>query len=201
MSYKLNKEEVEKVERLEGEVRGAVFKTDENFIMQSFGESGVKRVENKLNEIGHSFKYAEAQKMEFYPIKMRIFSLLAIADVFGLDEEGIKKMGENAPRASFLIRVFTKYFMSVESTLEKVVEIWEKHYTVGKVEPAEVKEEEKHATFKLYKGDFHPFFCAYLTGYFSSVVGMVVGAQNTKAEEKKCSFKGDEYHEFYITWE
>jgi len=200
MNYQINKEEIEKVEKLEGEVRGAVFKTDEKFIRENFGESGIEKVESELKKMGHPFSYREAKKMDFYPVKMRIFSLFAVSSAFQMGKEDIKQMGEKAPRASFLIKVFTKHFMSIETTLEKVGEIWEKHYTIGKVEPVEVREDKKHAIFNLYKGNFHPIFCDYLSGYFESIVGMVVGAQ-AEAEERKCIFRGDEKHEFYIKWE
>ncbi len=199
MAYEITKEEIEKVEKLEGEVRGAVFKTDQNFILKNFGESGIEKVEKKLDEIGHSFSYNEVKKMEFYPIKMRVFSLLAISSALDLDKEGIKKMGKNAPHASFLIKVFTKYFMSVEATLKKVGEIWERHFTTGRVEPVEVKEDEGYAVFRLYKGDFHPIFCTYLSGYLTAIIGMVVGA-DVEGKETQCGFNGDNYHEFYMTW-
>lgn len=199
MSNEITKEEIEKVEKLEGEVRGAVFKTDEHFILKHFGERGVKKVEEKLEEMGSPFSYSEIKKMNFYPIKMRIFSFLAISTTLGVDKEGIEKMGSEAPQISFLIKVFTKYFMSSSKTLQKVGEIWERHYTVGRIEAVKVDEDKGEALFRLHKANFHPFFCNYLAGYFSSITGMVVG-EEVEGKETKCYFNGEEYHEFYMQW-
>ncbi len=194
-----NEKNLERVKNIKGEVRGVTLKTDEYYVLKKEGEETLENVKKELERLGAGFCYEDLDKMNFYPISFRIFSLLAISKVLQYEREDIKEMGKAAPRVSFLIKFFTKYFLSSGETLKKVTEMWEKHYTEGKIEAVEVKEDEGRAIFRLHEANFHPILCDYLLGYFSSIVSMVVG-EKTKEEERKCFFRGDKYHEFYITW-
>lgn len=200
MSYNISTEEIEKIKALEGEVRGAVFKTDEIYILKNYGEEGLKKVKEALVEFGVDIDYSSVGKMEYYPISLRIFSLLAISKAFNYGKEEIKEMGKKAPRVSFLIKFFTQYFMSSEKTLEKVDELWRKHYTKGRIEIGEINEPGGVAIFKIYDVSFHPIFCDYLSGYFVTIISMVIGKEVTSKEEK-CTFNGDDHHEYYLSFE
>ena len=199
MTYNINQEEIERLKKAEGEVRGVVFKTDEKYVIREKGEEGLKKVEEELEKMGVSIDYKDIDRMNFYPLNLRAFSLLAISKAFDYGEEEIKEMGKKAPRASFLIKFFTKYFMSSQQTLAKVTEMWGKHYTKGTIESIEVNEDEGRAIFRLHEADLHPVLCHYLLGYFSSVVSMVVG-EKVESKETKCYFNDEDYHEFYLTW-
>lgn len=83
--------------------------------------------------------------------------------------------------------------------MEKAGEMWEKHYTVGKLECVEMNSEENFIRARLYDINLHPILCDYLIGYFSSVIKMGVG-KDGKGEEIKCIHQGDDYHEFTIKW-
>jgi predicted hydrocarbon binding protein len=200
MAYEINDADIEKLKEADGEVRGVVFKTDEHYVVNTKGEEGIEKVEAELEKMGVKISYKEVDRMAFYPLNLRVFSLIAISRAFNYNEEDVIEMGVKAPRISFLIKFFTKYFMSSEKTLERVGEMWEKHYTKGKVEATEVNEEEGRAIFRVYDIHLHPIFCHYLRGYFSSVISMVVG-EKVESRETKCYFNSDEYHEFYMTWD
>ncbi len=200
MTYIINDEEINKIKNLEGEVRGAVFKTDEFYLLKEKEKEGIKKTEEALMEMGIEINYESMGKMEYYPISLRILSLLAIAKIFNYGKEEIITMGRKAPRVSFLIKFFTQYFMSSEKTLERVDELWKKHYTKGRIEIGEINENEGFAIFRIYDANFHPIFCDYLSGYLATVVSMVVGKE-TKSEETKCSFRGDDFHEYYLSFD
>ncbi len=198
MNYNITEEEIKRLQELKGEVRGVVFKTDHHFIINKNGEDGLKKVKDELKKMGVSIDYEEVSQMGYYPISLRIFSLLAISRAFNYNREDVSKMGKNAPRVSFLVKFFTKYFMSSEKTLEKVGELWEKHYTKGRIEMIVVDEENGKTALRLH-GDFlHPIFYDYLLGYFSSIISMVVGQKIDK--EKVEHFPEEGYHEFYMEW-
>ncbi len=199
MSYNITQEEIERLKGDVGEVRGVVFKTDEHFVLKNGGEEKLKEVEIDLKLMGVDLNYKEIDRMDFYPLSWRVFSLLAIARVFNYNKEQVKEMGFRAPRVSFLIKFFTKYFMSSQKTLEKVEEMWGKHYTKGRVEAVEIDEEAGKAIFRLHESSLHPILCDYLLGYFSSVISMVVG-EKVDSRETKCYFNSNEFHEFYMTW-
>ncbi len=200
MNYNIDKEEIKKLLEKEGEVRGATLLTDKSFIIQNGGEEKIKEVEGAIEEMGQSLSYDEISTMKFYPFGLRVISLLAIAKVFNLDNEGVKKMGVRAPKASFLIKLFTRYFLSPTQTLNKIGEIWNKHATAGEVSVEEINEKEGYAVFHFKGMDFHPLYCTYLSGYLSGAISMALSVK-VDVEETKCSFRGNDVHEFKVTWE
>ena len=58
---------------------------------------------------------------------------------------------------------------------------------------------EKYAIARIENFELCPSHCCTLKGYFLSVVKMILG-RPISCEETKCTFRGDEYHEFRITW-
>ncbi len=200
MTYIVNEEEVAKIKALEGEVRGVALKTDEFYVLKNKGEEGLKKVEEALQGFGVEIDYKTIERMNYYPISLRIFSLLAIAKAFEYGKEEVEEMGKRAPRVSFLIKFFAKYFMSSDKTLEKVDDLWKKHYTKGRVEAGEIDEAKGVAVFRIYDADFHPIFCDYLCGYFVTIIAMVIGKE-AYSKEEKCTFNGDDCHEIRLTFE
>jgi uncharacterized protein YxjI len=203
MYYQINDEDINKILNAEGEVRGVVFKTDRHFIIDKVGEEGLRKVEEELQKMNCPFNYDEGtDNMSFYPVGMRVLSLIAVSKALNLDREGVMKMGESAPKFSLMIKFFMRYFLSAEKIMEKAGEMWGKHYTVGKLESVEMNIEENFLRARLYDIDLHPIFCDYLLGYFSSIIKMGVGKEGKegKGEELKCIHRGDDYHEFTIKW-
>lgn len=195
----LTKELVQNLMKIEGEVKGMVFKTDAEFVLREKGEEGLKKVEAELEKLGQPIKYKEIKTMDFYPIGLRAVSLLAISKTFNFDDQQIREMGTAAPKISLIIKFFMQYFLSVRKTIGQVPKMWQKHYTIGNLVPAEFDEEKKLLILRLENINLHPVFCCYLSGYFLKVVEMVVKSK-VSCQETKCSFRGDEYHEYLFRW-
>jgi len=194
----LKKDLVKRLMEIKGEVRGVVLKTDADFVLKEKGKEGLKQVEKELERLGQPIKYKEIKTMDFYPIGLRALSLLAIKEVFGFDNEKIKEIGRRAPKLSLFTKLFMKYFFSTEKTAEQVPKMWEKHYTIGKLE-VETNEKERFVVLKLRDFFVHPILCCYLDDYFSTILEMVVGAP-VSSRETKCNFRGDKYHQFLLEW-
>ncbi len=192
------KKEAERMMSFKGEVRGMTLKTDERFVLKRFGKEGVEKVEKRMEDLGYTLKYKDVSSMDYYPLGMRMLSLVAIKEALGLSDERIREMGRAAPRASLLIRFFMKYFLSPQKTFERANEIWEKHYTVGSVDVAEVAED--RVVLQISGMESHPVFCNYLIGYLSSL-GRIIVQKEVELEETKCVFKGDNLHEFVCKWQ
>ncbi len=198
MTYQITDEEINKIINAKGEVRGVVFKTDRRFIFDKEGEEGVRRVEEELEKMKCSFSYEEeADNMSFYPIGMRIMSIIAISRAFNLDKEGIIGMGNNAPKFSLMIKLFMRYFLSPEKIFEKAGEMWQKHYTIGKLEPIEINEEKKYMRARVSEIELHPIFCDYLCGYFSSIMKMGLG-EDAGGGELSCTYEVKEDGCYFI---
>ena len=201
---KLTKELILKLMAIKGEARGATFKTDAEFVLQKEGEIGLKVLEERLTELGCPIKYKEIKSMAFYPLGLRMVSLLAIKEVFNFDEEKIKEMGQYAPKTSVIIKFMLRYFtfpLPQKLFQREAPKGWRKHYTVGELIPVELNQEKKCFIVRLKDFDFHPLFCIYLKGYFLSVIKMLVRSSQITGEETQCTFKGDQYHEFQIKWQ
>ena len=201
MDEKLTNELVKKLLEIKGEVRGVVFKTDFEYVLKNQGERGIEIVEKEFEKLNYPLKYKEIQTMNFYPIGLRAISLLVIKKVLNLDDEKIKEMGFFATKRSLMVKIFVKYFLSLERVfLKEAPALWKKHYTVGNLIPVELSEKEKYAIFRLKNFNIHPIVCKYLGGYFCGITQMIVNAKEISFEETKCSFLGNDYHEFLIKW-
>ncbi|MBI4359443.1 MAG: hypothetical protein HY577_02595 [Candidatus Nealsonbacteria bacterium] len=195
----LSATEVKRSMQLKGEVRGVVFKTDFEYILNREGKEGMEKLEDKFREIGRPIRYAEINALDFYPIGLRVISLLAIKDIFGFSDEEIKKIGQAAPKFSLIIKLFTKYFLSITLTARQAPAMWERHYRAGQLTIVEINEKERRIILRLRDFNLHPILCKYLEGYFSTVVQMTVG-RSTNSREIKCPFSGGESHEYLVTW-
>jgi len=200
MYFNLSKKEAEEIMKTEGEVRGVVFKTDEKFILYKGGEEKLKEVEKELEILGFPFKYAESKNMNFYPIGMRVLSILAIAKVFNLNENQVKnEIGLNAPKMSFIIKIFAQHLFSIEKTFNQVSKLWSRHYSIGELVPIKLDEKNKEIILELRNFKIHPILCYYLLGYFNKITEIVVKSP-VDIKEIECEFKNNYKHVFLIKW-
>ncbi len=196
----INKEELDKLLEIKGEVRGVVFYTDGQYVLQKEGEEGLKKLEKVVNELGYSINYRAPNKIGWVPIGLRAISLILIKETFGWSDEEIKKMGWNAPSVSFVIKIFMKFFASLKKIVEKAPSLWEEHYRIGKLSAPVFEEENKRLVLRLRDFKVHPILCTYLSGYFLRVASLGIKSEKVEVKEIKCSFNGDPYDDFEITW-
>jgi len=195
----LTKEEAEKLIKIKGEVRGLGLRVDWDFVLREKGKEGLKKVEDKLAESGFPLKYKEIKPMDFYPVGFDVISLLAIKEIFNFNEKDMERMGRLVIKFSLFIKIFMKYFASLELVTKQVPRMWREHYTVGDLETPEFSKEKKYMVLRMKNFRIHPIYCNIHKGYFSKVAEMIVKAPVT-CQETKCMFKGNLYHEFLITW-
>jgi len=201
MDQKITKETAKELMKIKGEVRGVTFKTDIEYILKEKGQEGLRKIEKELEKLGVSIKYKEMNTMTFYPVGFRALSLLVIKKVFNFSDEKIKEMGFFATKVSLIIKLFTRYFLSLQRVFfREAPRIWKKHWTVGELIPVELNEEKRYAIIRLKNFDLHPVYCRYLSGYFCGVLNLIVKSTTITSEETKCTFLGDEYHEYLLKW-
>jgi len=202
MNQELNQETVKKIMEAKGEVRGVTLKTDMEFILKEKGEEGLKKLEDELEKLGQPIKFHEIKTMDFYPIGLRAVSLLAIEKVFGFDDEKIKEIGLFATKTSLIIKLFVRYFLSVQRVfMKEAPRLWSKHYTAGELNTVELNEEKKYGIIRLKNINIHPIVCCYLEGYFCGILHLIIKSSRINSQENKCTFRGDEYHEYLLKWE
>jgi len=199
MAEKLTKEFAQKLMKIKGECRGITLKVDWDYVLRKEGKEGLKRLEERLAELGYPLKYKEIRSMDFYPIGLDALSMLVIKELFHYNEKEIERMGASAVKFSLILKIFLKYFGSLSMMIEEAPKVWNKHYTIGRLEASKINDKEGFLALKLFDFKVHPIFCIVFKGYFGQVGKMVLGKE-VNCVERKCMFLGDPYHEFLLKW-
>jgi hypothetical protein len=77
---------------------------------------------------------------------------------------------------------------------------WQRHFTIGFMDPCELHEDERFLIVRLKDFNAHAIFCTYLSGYIVGMIELIGNYSNITVQESKCQLRGDEYHEFRVTW-
>lgn len=198
-SEELTREKAQKLMEIKGEARGITLKVDWDFVYLKEGKEGIKKLEAKMTELGCPMKYKQIKSMDFYPIGFDAVSMLSIKEIFNYDDKTLEKMGASVIKFSLLMKVFMKYFVSLRLIAEQMPNTWRRHYTIGSLEMPDFSKEKSYAILKLRDFSVHPIYCIVLSSCFAKIAEMVTKS-SVAWEETKCSFRGDEYHEFLLKW-
>ena len=199
MKQELNKEVIKKLMKFKGEIRGLEIKSDGQFVLKKQGLEALKKVEEKLKEVGYPIEYEKIKSLDFYPGGIKILSLLAIKDVLNYTNEDIKKLGEFDSQTSLIIRFFIMHFaFASKFFFKQSPKIWRKHWTSGNLIPLNYDEKNKVVIIQIKEFNLHPIYCVYLQGYFSAIFRLLIKSEKATCQETKCSFKGEQLHEFLI---
>ncbi|MBL7156313.1 MAG: hypothetical protein ISS87_01820 [Candidatus Pacebacteria bacterium] len=197
----INKQLADKLMKVKGETRGFNLEHDAKWIFKEKGAQGIKKIESELKKLGYPIEYKKLKIMGFYPAGLRAISLLTIKKVFKLDNREVKKLCAFHPKISLVVRLFIQHFYSFSKAMEAAPKMWGKYWSEGELIPIEFDEKKKFAVLRIKNFDLHPVFCGpCLEGYFATMGKMIVGAKQVYCKETKCTFKGDTYHEYRITW-
>lgn len=195
-----NKEIVGKLMKLKGETRGMNFRVDGKFVVMKKGKEGLKRVEEELEKVGCPVKYDRIKSLNFYPLGLYGASLLAMKKIFGWGDEEFRELGRFTATEPRIIRIYLMYFFSLEAMVGKGPQIWNEYYTIGHVLIPDYSKKEKYLILQIKDFALHSPLCHTLEGYLEMIIKMIVKPKEIKCRETKCTFRGDEYHEFKITW-
>ena len=196
----VNTEEIKKLIKIPGKVRGQVFITDLGYVREKKGEEGVRLLKKKIREWGVLIDYEKAKPLEWYSVGLRAISLLALKEVFGWGDKEIFDLGNCAPKFSFIVKMLMKYLLSPKKTFQESPRYWKKHYNIGKLEAHEFNDKEKYFVLHLKDFKIHPILCTYLSGYYLRIAQYGIKSEKITIEETKCMHKDDPYHEFIIRW-
>ena len=197
----LNKKIAEKLMKTEGKIRGMVFKTEAAYVIAKKGETGLKKVEEELEKVGCPMKYKEIRTLGFYPIGWRAISLLALRKVLGWGDEEFREMGRLAVGDPLIVKVYVRFFGSIGSVVKMASRIYGEYFTEGKLVVPDYDEGKKYVIAEIRGLDLVPGFCRVVEGYLVNMVNMVIKAEEIRCRETKCTFEGQDRHQFKVTWE
>ncbi len=195
----ITKEEIEKLIKMPGKVRGEVLRTDARFILDKKGKKGLEVVQKDAKRLGISIPYETAEPLGWYQVGLRALSFMVIKKALNWGDKELIEMGYAAPAYSFVVRLLIKYFISFEKVLKESPKYWKKHYTVGRLEARKLDMKKKYFILRIHDFKAHPLCCVFYLGYFKRMAEFG-GQKNITVKETKCMFKGDPYHEFLVTW-
>ncbi len=199
MTQIISPEELTELKKIAGEARGSSLKPEFEFVISEQGKAGLRRLEETLEQLGCPLKYEEIKTMDFYPLWMDVVNMVTIKRLFNFDDQKIYEMGQREAKFSLIVRIFMRYFFSINKVVSEAPAIWKKFFTVGELEIAEFDKDKKSAIVRIKNFKINPVYCWNLAGYFASVVQMVIG-NKVSCKETKCVFRGDAYHEYFLTW-
>jgi hypothetical protein len=194
------KEEIKKLMKIKGECRGVHLKNDADFVLRKKGKEGLRKLEEELEKIGCPIKYEQIKPLGFYPVGWRAISLLMIKKLFGWQDKEIKELCGFASGISLIVRIYMKFFHSVEKAVEKAPQMWREYFTEGKLVVVDYSEEKRYAILEIRNFDLHQVYCRCLEGYLEMIIKMIVKAKKVECKEIECTFLGGKCHRFKANW-
>ena len=194
------KEEADELMKIEGNVKGVVFRTHASYIRDKEGEKGLRLVEEKMKELGYPVKFSEVEPFRWYRESQTILVILVAKEIFHWRDSDVFDMGNAAPKYSLIVKLLMKYFLSPKTTLRESPKYWMKHYDFGMLEVHEYNEKEKRMSVRIKEYKTHPIVCIFHKGYFLHIAQYVIKSQKIGIEETKCVYRGDPFHEYTVTW-
>ncbi|MCD6233108.1 hypothetical protein J7J81_01850 [bacterium] len=195
------KETADRVMRSPCKVIGAVFETHAKYIESREGKEGVRKVEEKMADLGYPLKFREMEHFKYYPVGLSDLVIITAKEIFNWKEKDVFEMGNNAPRFSFIVKMLMKTFLSVKKVFDESPKYWRKQFTMGVLENYKIDMKQKYLILHLKHEVTHPLICVFLAGYFLRIGQYVIKSDKITIKETKCMFRGDPYHEYLIRWE
>ncbi len=197
----LAKKDIEEIIKIKGTARGVELKTDAKYVEFKEGKRSLQKLEKKVKDIDPSIKIAsELNSIDVVPLGWRVVNLLVIKKVLGWNDKNLFDMGKAAPKNSFVVKILLKHFVSATKTFQEINKYWRKHYSIGSLETINLSLKKKEIFFRLRNFKIHPIFCTYIKGYISGIADLALRPESSTIKETRCMHRGDDCHEFYITW-
>ncbi len=171
------------------------------FIRRKEGDQGLKKVKEKLKEMGIE-PLDESKFRDLDQVSCEILDGMALisAYLFNWTQEDVIQLGRDRLKMPNSYKFFIKYFSSPEKTLKKASQNWRKHYSKGEINVREFDMKNKKIVFTLENFKTHPIRCVAFLGMFAATIEMILGGSKVKTKETRCPHKGDDYHEFVFSW-
>lgn len=194
------KEAIERVGKTDRKTRGDLLEIVGPYLEKIGKKDALPAIEKKMAEYGYPVNFVEVKAINFYPLAMEMACLFAMAEALNWNDDEVKKFGRNLTKLSFIEKILVKYFISIDRTFASAPDIWKKHMNSGELEATLLDKEKKYCILRLRNFDAHPLYCTMLAGMFEMMNVYINKSLDNRCEETKCTFRGDEIHEFTVTW-
>lgn len=192
------KKEADNLMRMKGRTKGSELLTLSSYIRQKYGEQKLKLLEREMERVGYPLKFDEIKPMEWYPESLNVLAMVVAEHLFGWKD--LFEIGSFSPKFSIGVKLFMR-FVSLERVFKEASKTWRRFLDFGTLKPYEFNEKEKYFILHLKDYKTHPDMCRYYAGFFLRITQYLKKSKKITAEETKCMFRGDPYHEYTIRWE
>ncbi len=189
----------DKLKNFPGKVKGDIFLNHAEYIKYKEGDEGIKKVEDKMAELGVPIKIEEVDQMSWQSEGISSLLVIVAKEVFNWTEEDIFEWGRFRTKVSFTLKLVARYFMSIRMLATQAEKLWNKNFDFGEIETI-LEEDKRRVTLRVKGFNMHPLICIFHSGYFKGVIELCVRSKNIKVEQVKCVHRGDEYCEHLVTW-
>jgi hypothetical protein len=193
-------ETADKLKKYKGKTRGSVFRTDVEYIKLKEGEEGIKKLQERMEELGVSVDLNKIEPYEWVSEGISALTVVVAKDIFDWTEEDVFEMGKTTTKISFLVKMIVRYLFSIESLIADVNSHWLKHYDFGSLK-AEFKKKENKIIIKEEGYDVHPLLCVYHAGYYVGLTELFLKNKKVSVKETLCIHKGSSYNEYVLSWD
>lgn len=195
------KEELSKIKAITMKERAQDIFYLEKYTRFKFGQEGVTKVYQLLKDNGFELPDISGHDpMDWMPATIPTAYMVGMVKAFNWNEDNIFEMGRQLRSMSPMLKLIMKHFISLKHSVSSATKKWNTLYTEGKMELAEFDEKNKRIVYQLKDFAKHPVTCRYILGVATGLIELSVH-ETVRSSENKCTFKGDDYHEFVFTWE
>ena len=197
----INQEIAKRLMAVKAQTRGINMKNGATFIVKEEGPEGVKKMEKALKELGFPLKFDKVRSMDFYPAGYLPVFFLLTKKLFGWDDQKIRELCGFAVSASLVVRIYMKFFHSVEKMIKKAPEIWREYFTAGELEFLEHNFKEKYSLVEVRNFDLDKSFCVCMEGFLENITKLTINSKEVHCREIACTFDHYSSHKFLIKWQ
>jgi len=199
MKISLSEQELDKIRKAEGKVRGMSFSIVKDFILRKKGEKGLEKLKSSMAEVGYPLRFDKISSTKFYPLGSFIALFLVIQKIFDFNDNDFEEFGRFRAKSSPFIRIYMKYFVSMDKIIREASDMWKKSTTVGSVKVVEYDKKAKRVRLQIRDYETTQKQCVFFKGLLSGVFSNLTGKEPV-CKETKCTYRGDDCHEFLLTW-
>ncbi len=200
MEQETLQETIERLKKFPGKVRGEIFLNHAEYIKEKEGRGGLKKLEEKLEDLGVSIEFKKVKSVEWMNEGLSALVILVCKEIFYWEDRHVFEMGHSAPRFSLGLRVLAKNVILPRRLFEESPVYWKNLFDFGYIEPVGFEENLQQATLRIHEYQTHPLLCIYHAGYIKGLAEFVLKTDKVDVDEMKCVYKGDPYTEYKIKW-
>ena len=153
-------------------IKGAAFREDYDYITRTKGQEGLAALNKRLRDNGCKYDLMEIKDLMAYPLGLRVDFLKGAREEFGWSDRDIFTMARNAPRVNSAIKLFVKYFVSLDTAFNSTAKYWSHYFNAGRLAPTHFDAKKGAIQVTLHDLPADPILYTQLSGYFVGVMDL-----------------------------